>query len=108
MRRPISGNAEQSSGVWDRAHNGIGASDSLAMTERSYARTVPGLGSGVLVATKEVFQMLLMIAGIILVLWLLGLVALPAAGSLIHILLIIAVIVIVLHFLGIGRSSTRV
>jgi len=52
--------------------------------------------------------MLLMIAGIILVLWLLGLVAIPAAGSLIHILLIIAVIVIVLHFLGIGRSSATV
>jgi hypothetical protein len=49
--------------------------------------------------------MLLMIAGVILVLWLLGLVAIPAAGSLIHILLIVAVIVVVAHFLGIGRSS---
>jgi hypothetical protein len=46
-----------------------------------------------------------MIAGVILVLRLLGLVALPAAGSLIHILLIVAVIVVVAHFLGIGRSS---
>jgi uncharacterized protein DUF5670 len=52
--------------------------------------------------------MLLMIAGIILVLWLLGLVALPAAGSLIHILLIVAVIVVVAHLLGIGRSSATV
>ena len=52
--------------------------------------------------------MLLMIAGVILVLWLLGLVAIPAAGSLIHILLIVAVIVIVAHFFGIGRSSATV
>jgi hypothetical protein len=49
--------------------------------------------------------MLLMIAGIILVLWLLGLVAIPAAGSLIHILLIVAIVVVVAHFLGIGRSA---
>lgn len=52
--------------------------------------------------------MLLMIAGVILVLWLLGLVAIPAAGSLIHILLIVAVIVVIAHFLGIGRSSATV
>jgi len=49
--------------------------------------------------------MLLMIAGVILVLWLLGLVALPASGALIHVLLIVAAIVIVAHFLGMGRSS---
>ncbi len=49
--------------------------------------------------------MLLMIAGVIFVLWLLGLVALPAAGSLIHLLLIVALIVIIAHFLGLGRSS---
>jgi hypothetical protein len=49
--------------------------------------------------------MLLMIAGVILVLWLLGLVALPAAGAMIHVLLIVALIVIVAHFLGLGRSS---
>ena len=49
--------------------------------------------------------MLLLIAGVILVLWLLGLVAIPASGALIHILLVVAVIVIVAHFLGIGRSS---
>lgn len=50
--------------------------------------------------------MLLMIGVVILVLWLLGLVALPAAGSLIHVLLIVALIVIVAHFLGLGRSSS--
>ena len=49
--------------------------------------------------------MLLMIAAVVLVLWLLGLVALPAAGSLIHVLLIVAVIIVVAHFLGLGRSS---
>ena len=52
--------------------------------------------------------MLLAIAGVILVLWLLGLFALPSIGALIHILLVVALIVIVLHFLGIGRSSTTV
>ena len=51
--------------------------------------------------------MLLMIAGVILVLWLLGLVALPAAGGLIHLLLVIAVIVVVAHFLGLGRGGQR-
>ncbi|HEY8825623.1 MAG TPA: lmo0937 family membrane protein [Candidatus Limnocylindria bacterium] len=51
--------------------------------------------------------MLLIIAGVILVLWLLGLVAIPATGGLIHILLIVALVVIVAHFLGIGRSSAR-
>jgi hypothetical protein len=49
--------------------------------------------------------MLLMIAIVILVLWLLGVVALPAAGALIHVLLIVALVVIIAHFLGIGRSS---
>jgi hypothetical protein len=49
--------------------------------------------------------MLLMIGIVILVLWLLGVVALPAAGALIHVLLIVALVVIVAHFLGIGRSS---
>jgi hypothetical protein len=52
--------------------------------------------------------MLLMIAGVVLVLWLLGLVALPAAGSLIHVLLIVAIIVIVAHFLGLGRGRQTV
>jgi hypothetical protein len=52
--------------------------------------------------------MLLVIAGVILVLWLLGLVAMPATGGLINLLLIVALVVIVAHFLGIGRSSARV
>ena len=51
--------------------------------------------------------MLLMIAGVILVLWLLGLVAVPVAGSLIHILLIVAVILLVAHFLS-GRRGSAV
>ena len=49
--------------------------------------------------------MLLMVAGVILVLWILGLVALPAAGALIHVLLIVALVVVIAHFLGLGRSS---
>lgn len=49
--------------------------------------------------------MLLTIAGVILVLWLLGLVAIPASGGLIHVLLIVALVVVIAHFLGLGRSS---
>ena len=49
--------------------------------------------------------MLLTIAGVILVLWLLGLVAIPASGALIHVLLIVALVVVIAHFLGLGRSS---
>jgi hypothetical protein len=52
-------------------------------------------------------DVLLVIAGVILVLWLVGLVAIPATGGLINILLVVAVVVIVAHFLGIGRSSAR-
>lgn len=52
--------------------------------------------------------MLLMIAVVILVLWLLGVVALPAAGAMVHLLLIVALIVIVAHFLGIGRGRQTV
>lgn len=52
--------------------------------------------------------MLLVIAGVILVLWLLGLVALPALGGIVHLLLIVALVVIVLHFLGIGRGRRAV
>jgi hypothetical protein len=47
--------------------------------------------------------MLLTIAGILLVLWLLGLIA-HIAGAVIHILLVIALVVVVLHFLR-GRGS---
>lgn len=52
--------------------------------------------------------MLLMIAVVILVLWLLGVVALPAAGAMVHLLLVVALIVIVAHFLGIGRGRQAV
>jgi len=52
--------------------------------------------------------MLLMIALVILVRWLLGFVALPAAGAMVHVLLVIALIVIVAHFLGSGRGRHSV
>ena len=57
---------------------------------------------------RKVLDMLLTIAAVIFVLWLLGLVAIPASGGLIHVLLVIAVIVIIAHFMGIGRSSASV
>ena len=57
------------------------------------------------IAESEASNMLLMVAGVILVLWILGLVALPAAGALIHVLLIVALVVVIAHFLGLGRSS---
>lgn len=47
--------------------------------------------------------MLLTIAGILLILWLLGFLAFPVAGGLIHILLVIAIIVIIVHFVR-GRA----
>ncbi|HUG05845.1 MAG TPA: lmo0937 family membrane protein [Candidatus Limnocylindria bacterium] len=46
--------------------------------------------------------MLWTIALVLLVLWLLGVVALPTIGSLIHILLVLALVVIVLQLLS-GR-----
>ena len=46
--------------------------------------------------------MLWTIVLVLLVLWLLGVVALPAAGSLIHLLLVIALVVVVLQLLS-GR-----
>ena len=52
--------------------------------------------------------MLLAIAGVLLVFWLLGLVALPAIGAIVHVMLVIALIVVVLHFLGIGRGRQTV
>ena len=52
--------------------------------------------------------MLLMIGIVILVLWLLGVIALPAIGGLIHLLLLVAVIVIIAHFLGVGRGQQTV
>ncbi|MFY9902764.1 MAG: lmo0937 family membrane protein [Trichococcus sp.] len=44
--------------------------------------------------------MLWTIAVVILVLWLLGFILLPAAGGLIHILLVIAVIVVVIQLVS--------
>lgn len=52
-------------------------------------------------------HMLLMIAVVFLVLWLLGLVALPAAGTIVHVLLIIAIVAVVMHFLGGRRAVTQ-
>jgi hypothetical protein len=55
-------------------------------------------------AAKEVREMLWTIIAILLILWLLGLVALPTAGSLVHLLLVIAVIVLVVQLLS-GRRT---
>lgn len=44
------------------------------------------------------------IAGVLVVLWLLGFLAFHVAGGLIHILLVLAVIAIVVHFVT-GRSA---
>lgn len=49
-------------------------------------------------------EMLWMIVVILLVLWLLGFFAFPAAGSLIHLLLVIAVIVIIWQLVS-GRRA---
>ncbi|CAN5210302.1 hypothetical protein BH09PSE2_BH09PSE2_07640 [soil metagenome] len=48
--------------------------------------------------------MFLTIAGILVVLWLLGFFAFHVAGGLIHILLIVAVVAIVWHFVA-GRRA---
>jgi len=48
--------------------------------------------------------MLAIIAGILVVLWLLGFLAFHVGGGLIHLLLVIAVIVIIFHFIS-GRST---
>ena len=50
--------------------------------------------------------MLWTIVGVLLVLWLLGFVALPAVGSLVHILLALAIIVVVVNLVQ-GRRSLR-
>jgi hypothetical protein len=49
--------------------------------------------------------MLAAIAGILLVLWLLGFVAFHVTASTIHILLVLAVIFVVMHFVR-GRGAT--
>ena len=46
--------------------------------------------------------MFLGIAGLLVVLWLIGFIALPALGVVIHLLLILAVIAVVWHFIS-GR-----
>lgn len=43
--------------------------------------------------------MLWTIAVILIILWALGLVALPAAGSLIHVLLVIAIVVVLIRII---------
>jgi Family of unknown function (DUF5670) len=49
--------------------------------------------------------MWLMIAGILLVCWLLGFAVFHIAGGLIHILIVVAIIMVVLHFIQ-GRGRT--
>jgi hypothetical protein len=50
------------------------------------------------------FVMLAIIAGILIVLWLLGFLAFHVASGLIHILLVLAVIAIIIHFVT-GRRA---
>jgi hypothetical protein len=52
--------------------------------------------------SKEVLAMLWTIVVVLLVLWLLGVVALPSIGGLIHLLLVLALIVLVIQLLS-GR-----
>ena len=55
-------------------------------------------------AAKEVREMLWTILAILLILWLLGVVALPTVGSLVHLLLVLALIVLVVQLLS-GRRT---
>jgi hypothetical protein len=48
--------------------------------------------------------MLAVVAGILIVLWLCGLLFFKAAGALIHLLLVVAVIAIIVHFVR-GRGG---
>jgi hypothetical protein len=48
--------------------------------------------------------MLAIIAGILIVLWLVGLVAFKSVGLVIHVLLVLAVIAIIIHFVT-GRRA---
>ena len=57
-----------------------------------------------MVTEMEVRAILWTIALVLLVLWLLGVVALPAAGSLIHVLLVIALVVVIFQMLS-GRRA---
>ena len=49
--------------------------------------------------------MLFAIAGVLVVLWLLGFFAFHIAGAFIHLLLVLAVIAIIWHFFSAARSS---
>jgi hypothetical protein len=64
-----------------------------------FARTAPIPG-----AAMEGCSMLAIVAGILIVLWLLGFLAFHVAGGLIHILLVLAVIAIIIHFVT-GRRA---
>jgi energy-converting hydrogenase Eha subunit G len=67
-----------------------------------WASALPHLPAG---ATRfEEYPMLAIIAGILIVLWLLGFLAFHVAGGLIHILLVLAVIAIIIHFVT-GRRA---
>ena len=56
------------------------------------------------VAAMENSVMLAIIAGILIVLWLLGFLAFHVGGGLIHILLVVAVIAVIIHFVT-GRRA---
>ncbi len=49
--------------------------------------------------------MLFAIAGVLVVLWLLGFFAFHIAGAFIHLLLVLAVIAIIWHFVSAARTS---
>ena len=55
-------------------------------------------------SAKEVRKMLWTIIAVLLILWLLGVVALPTVGSLVHVLLVIALIVLAVQLLS-GRRT---
>lgn len=68
-------------------------------------RVTPSVSDGSRQRAKAGAPMLLTVAVIFLVLWLVGLVALPAAGTVVHVLLVLAVIAVLMHFLGGRRGS---
>ena len=55
--------------------------------------------------TKRERSMFLAIAGVLLVMWILGFAAFHVAGALIHLLLVIAVVSMIVHFVS-RRSTT--
>jgi hypothetical protein len=56
-------------------------------------------------AEKGDTQMLGIIAGVLIVLWLLGFFAFHVTTSLIHVVLVVGVILLVLHFMRRGTAS---